>query len=52
MNKRPLIRVRAELGPVLLKIIAWLVFGTGDAVFERTILEGIKYRVENFEQLA
>lgn len=48
---RLLIRVRAELGPVLLKIIAWLVFAAGDAVFERTILDGIKYRVENFEQL-
>lgn len=50
-QSRLLIRVRAELGPGPLKIIAWLVFGTGDAVFERTILDGIKSRVENFEQL-
>jgi proline iminopeptidase len=50
-QSRLLIRVRAELGPGLLKIIAWLVFGAGDAVFERTILDGIKSRVENFEQL-
>jgi hypothetical protein len=48
-QSRLLIRVRAELGPGPLKIIAWLVFGTGDAVFERTILDGIKSRVENFE---
>jgi proline iminopeptidase len=39
-RSRLLIRVRAELGPGPLKIIAWLVFGTGDAVFERTILDG------------
>ena len=50
-RSRLLIRVRAKLGPSALKIIAWLVFGTGDAVFERTVLDGIKSRVENFEQL-
>jgi proline iminopeptidase len=50
-RSRLLIRVRAELGPGPLKIIAWMVFGTGDAVFERTILDGIKTRVENYEQL-
>jgi hypothetical protein len=50
-RSRLLIRVRVELGPRALKIIAWLVFGTGDAVFERTILDGIKSRAENFEQL-
>ncbi|HLO29550.1 MAG TPA: hypothetical protein VK249_10470 [Anaerolineales bacterium] len=50
-RSRLLIRVRAELGPARLKTIARLVFGTGDAVFERTILDGIKSRVENFEQL-
>jgi proline iminopeptidase len=50
-QSRLLIRVRAELGPSLLKIIAWLIYGTGDAVFERTILDGIKSRVENFDQL-
>lgn len=49
-RSRLLIRVRAELGPSLLKVIIWLVFGAGDAVFERTILDGIKSRVESFEQ--
>jgi hypothetical protein len=50
-RSRLLIRVRVELGPVPLKIVARLVFGAGDAVFERTILDGIKSRVENFEQV-
>jgi proline iminopeptidase len=48
MQSRLLIRTRAELGPGMLKIAARLVFGGMDAVFERTILEGIKSRVENY----
>lgn len=50
-QSRLLIRVRAELGPGLLRAIAWLIFGLGDAVFERTILEGIKCRVEKNEKM-
>jgi hypothetical protein len=45
-QSRLLIRVRAEVGPKLLRIVARLVFGFGDAIFERTILDGIKVRVE------
>jgi hypothetical protein len=50
-GSRLLIRVRAEVGPGLLIVIARLVFGLGDAVFERTILEGIKSRVEKYEKM-
>lgn len=45
-QSRLLIRVRAKVGPKLLIILARLIFGFGDAVFERTILDGIKVRVE------
>jgi hypothetical protein len=47
-QSRLLIRVRAELGPGLLKIVARLIFGLGDAIFERMILDGIKTRVERY----
>ncbi len=49
-QSRLLIRVRAELGPGHLIMLAWLIYGLGDKVFERTILEGIKTRVENYEK--
>jgi hypothetical protein len=45
-GSRLLIRTRAELGPHLFTAFVRLFFGLGDAVFERTILEGIKIRVE------
>jgi hypothetical protein len=51
-QSRLLIRVRAEVGPKLLRIVARVVFGFGDAIFERTILDGIKTRVENRTEAA
>ena len=45
-KSRLIIRTRAEIGPGMLKIIDHLLFGCMDAAFERTILEGIIYRVE------
>jgi len=48
-HSRLLIRVRAEVGPPLLVPIAHLVFGNYDRVWERTILEGVKTRVEHWK---
>jgi proline iminopeptidase len=52
-QSRLLIRTRAELGPGWCgRLLARVVIGGFDAVFERTILDGIKQRVERCGQAA
>jgi hypothetical protein len=49
-SSRLMIRVRAEAGPAWLMPLILLVFGGYDRVWEKTILEGIKTRVEGWRE--